>query len=102
MVERTLSQSKPLLTGIAALGAAAAVLGLYKMATARPRRRKGWIVPPEKPSMLGNMARAALTSAAASLAGYFMERLQRMLDGRLEPERMDRSDGEAARSAARS
>lgn len=79
MIERTLSQTKPILTGIAALGAAAAAIAFYKLARGRPRR-KGWLVPPQQPSMLGNMARAALTSAAASLAGYLMERLQHTLD----------------------
>lgn len=101
MVERTLSQTKPLITGVAALGAAAIVLSLYKLSRARPRR-KGWLVPPEQPSMLGNMARAALTSAAASLAGYFMERLQRTLEAHVEPQRLAVSSGDVDRRASHS
>ena len=79
MSDRTHSTfTKPLLT-VAALGAAAAFLGVYKITRGRPRA--GWMSPrAAQPTLLGAMARSALVSAAASLSSYVMNRLQRSLE----------------------
>lgn len=79
MLEHTLSRTKPLAAAAAALGTAAVVLGLLKLAQRRPRRAR-WILPPEQPSLLASVARSALTSIAASLATYLTDRLQRTLE----------------------
>jgi hypothetical protein len=85
MLERTLSQTKPILTAVAALGAAAVAIGLFKLARPRPRRmRAGWLAPPREPSLLAVVARSALASAAASLASQMMARLQQSLEPRSE------------------
>lgn len=92
VLDRTLSQTKPLVVAAAALSAGALVLGVYKLARLRPRaRRRGWVAPPpeqfHKPSLFGTLARSALTSIAASLASHLMRRLQASLDAGLGAER---------------
>jgi hypothetical protein len=95
MLERTLSQTKPILTAVAALGVAAIAIGLFKLA--RPRRmRARWLTPPREPSLFAVVARSALASAAASLASHMMTRLQQSLEPRSE--RLELPGARVARS----
>lgn len=93
MLDRTLSQAKPLVVAAAALSAGAIVLGLYKLARLRPRarRRNNWVAPPpaqySRPSFFGTLVRSALTSVAASLASHLMRRLQQSLEAGIGGER---------------
>jgi hypothetical protein len=97
MLDRVLSQTKPILTAVAALGAAAVAIGLFKLARVRPRRtRGGWLAPPREPSLFAVVARSALASAAASLASHMMARLQQSLEPRSE--RLELPGARVARS----
>lgn len=99
MSDRSYSFPKPLLT-VAALGAAAAFLGVYKV-TRRSRSRSGWLSPrAAQPTLVSAMARSALVSAAASLSSYVVGRLQRALEEReLSPVGLPGADDQDSRSA---
>ena len=73
LVRRVAGSARPVLVILAGLGALALAVGLYKLARGR-RRPNVWLAPKRR-SLLGEVVRAALVSAAARLAASAVARI---------------------------
>jgi hypothetical protein len=73
LVRRVGGSAKPVLAVVAGLGALALAVGLYKLV--RDRRRPNVWRAPKRRSLIGEIVRSALVSAAAQLAATAVVRI---------------------------
>lgn len=72
MIKEAMHNARPVLIGVAGLAAVGLAYGIARLARMPGRSR--WVAP-RQPSLLSNMLRSALVSAAATLAGRMMQRI---------------------------